>query len=1134
MLVEFVTLSDIVFFIKKGCGMVINRRHVFWFCFVFLSGLSAALSYKYFDVVAPIVQLSITADKDQVVVSAHKIASDLDWDMTGYQTSVQFASDANLQSFIELEAGEKDAFIQMFQSGAYYPYQWQVRFFKEHEIVEMKVLFSPEGEKIGFYQKVSEKSQGNTLSKEQAMALVEKNISLWCPNFDRYTLVEYNSEKQDTGRVDHSFVYERTDLTIGKGLYRFTAVVCGDVLTQCEPSVKIPDEFLRRYKEMRSANELLAHFGSFIFKLVYLFILALFGMIYLYRRNYLFAKAAFLTSFCVAILEFFSGLNEYQLWWNSYNTIQSTSTFIMMKCFGIFLEFFVLLTFVFVGLVVAEAAGRLIYKHHIQFFSSLQWPVITSQELFNQVLIAYLCTPCMFGYEILYSYLTDHYLAWWSPASSMADPNVVASYLPWFGPISISIRAGFTEEVLFRALPLAMIALVTQKSKHKKVWFAVMFMLQALVFGACHANYPNQPFFARLVELIIPSFGFGFLYCKFGLIPGALCHFVYDAILFALPVFSSTLLFSKVMVVFLIGLPLWTVCALFLYNKKLQTAPVELYNEAFHAAEYIPVQPEPRKIGSKIPARNLIIALFLGLIGSCLWFMTDHNRSDVGVLQVTKAQAIACAAKALEKEYHIDVLSNFDAIATVQDQTMNSQHRFIWQVYGKEVYQDMQCSYLQGVTWLVRFVQFSRPVEERCQELRAYIANAYCTQDVEIDEICPEVIGLQHYIPEHHTGADISEEKALDIAYAYIQDRFLLDKQNVELISVVSKKLEHRRDWTIVVQDLEFFDFNQEGQARIQITISGDLVTEYSRFIFVPEDWSRADQAFLINLSMYKIALYFILILFVLIACIVGINKLLTSLYGTKILRNKVLFVCTLVTIMSINNFCIYVGTFNTAEPFYEQSSRVLLQIVLGNILQIFFFSVFLTIAAVGFIKSKTRNYLQSFGVAVSVGLFLSGLFAYAHRYEALLQPRTGNAACAGAWLPALSFCGSMLTQYCLFASLLIGMFLLVKRFSTIWVQFVVVVFFSCSLQALFVSQSLSGMALQGIVMAIALYVVYRLVLQYDMTLLPVVIAIVFIMNHCLPEIMHPSYTGSALHAFLAIGMLLIVSLFFYKQSHIE
>lgn len=1114
--------------------MVINRRHIFWFCFVFLSGLSAALSYKYFDVVAPIVQLSISADKDQVLANAHNIASDLDWDLTGYQTSVQFVSDANLQSFIELEAGGKEAFIEMFQSGVYYPYQWQVRFFKEQEVVEMKVLFSPDGQKIGFYKKISEKSEGKSLSKEQAIIVVEKNMLSWCSNFENYTLVEYNSEKQDTGRVDHSFVYERTDVMIGKGLYRFTAVVSGDVLTQCQPSVKIPDEFLRRYQEMRSANELLAHLGSFVFKLVYLFILALFGMIYLYRRNYLFAKAAFLTSFCVAILEFFSGLNEYQLWWSSYNTIQSTSTFIMIKCFGIFLEFFVLLSVVFVGLVVAEAAGRLIYKHHIQFFSSFQWPVLSSQELFKQISIAYLSTPFMFGYEILYSYLTEHYLAWWSPASSMADPNVIASYLPWFGPISISIRAGFTEEVLFRALPLAMIALATQKSKHKKVWFGSMFIVQALVFGACHANYPNQPFFARLVELIIPSCGFGFLYCKFGLIPGALCHFVYDAILFALPVFSSTLLFSKCMVVFLIGLPLWIVFVLFLYNKKLQAAPVEFYNQAFHAAEYIPVQPEPRIIGCTIPQRNLVAAFFLGLIGFCLWFMADYYRSDIGVLQVTKSQAIVCAAQAIKKEYNIDVLSDWDAIAVVQDQTMSSSHRFIWQVYGKEVCQDMQCSYLQGVTWLVRFVQFSRPVEERCEELRASIANAYCIENVGIDEVCPEVIGLQHYIPEHHTGADITEEKALDIAYAYIQEQFLLDKQSIELVSVVSKKLEHRRDWTVVVQDLEFFDFNQEGQARIQITISGDVVTEYNRFIFVPEDWSRTDQAFLMNLSIFKIALYFILILFILIACIVGVNKLLTSLYGTKILRDKAVFVLTLVTIVSINNFCIYVGTFNTAEPFYEQSSRILLQIVLGNIWQIFFFSVFLTIAAVGFIKSKTRNYLQSFGIAGAIGLFLSGVFSYVHQYQLILQPRSGNGACAGAWLPALSFCGLMLTQYCLFASLLIGMFLLVKRFSTIWAQLAIVVVFCCSLQALSPSQSISGMALQGVVMGIALYVIYRLILKHDMTLLPLVIAMVFIMNHCIPEIIHPSYAGSALHALVAISILLIVSLFFYKQSHIE
>ena len=51
-------------------------------------------------------------------------------------------------------------------------------------------------------------------------------------------------------------------------------------------------------------------------------------------------------------------------------------------------------------------------------------------------------------------------------------------------------------------------------------FIAAAMLLQALVFAAGHAGYANQPAYARVVELIIPSFAFGLLYLLFGLSAG--------------------------------------------------------------------------------------------------------------------------------------------------------------------------------------------------------------------------------------------------------------------------------------------------------------------------------------------------------------------------------------------------------------------------------------------------------------------------------------------------------------------------------------------------------------------------------------------------------------------------------------
>src|SRR5437867_11855040 len=88
--------------------------------------------------------------------------------------------------------------------------------------------------------------------------------------------------------------------------------------------------------------------------------------------------------------------------------------------------------------------------------------------------------------------------------------------------------------------------------------------LQALVFASEHAGYANQPAYARVVELIMPSFAFGALYLAFGLLPGIVLHFTYDTVWMALPLFVSSTgraHIEQAIVVLLVLIPLWVVVA---------------------------------------------------------------------------------------------------------------------------------------------------------------------------------------------------------------------------------------------------------------------------------------------------------------------------------------------------------------------------------------------------------------------------------------------------------------------------------------------------------------------------------------------------------------------------------------------
>ena len=93
------------------------------------------------------------------------------------------------------------------------------------------------------------------------------------------------------------------------------------------------------------------------------------------------------------------------------------------------------------------------------------------------------------------------------------------------------------EECLFRAVPLALGALIGGHFGRRRLGIAIAFVLQAVVFGAAHANYPGFPPYSRLVELVVPSLLWAAIFLRFGLLPTILLHALFDLALFSIPLY---------------------------------------------------------------------------------------------------------------------------------------------------------------------------------------------------------------------------------------------------------------------------------------------------------------------------------------------------------------------------------------------------------------------------------------------------------------------------------------------------------------------------------------------------------------------------------------------------------------------
>ena len=362
--------------------------------------------------------------------------------------------------------------------------------------------------------------------------------------------------------MDHTFTYERTDETLKEGRYRLRLVVSGDRLTEVTHFIKIPEAFTRRYASMRSANDIIGIGSTVGLALLYVIGGIGVGMFFMMRRRYVLWKHAAAWGVAVGGLQTLASLNEFPLIWMSYDTAIPRSTFLAQQLALLGAGFVGFSVFFGLSFMAAETLSRRAFGHHPQLWRVWSKEPGASVQILGRTVGGYLLVSVFFAYDVLLYLVMTKVFGWWSPADALIHPDVLATYAPWLSAIANSFQAGFWEEALFRAVPIAGAALIGERVGHRRLFIVLGFVVQAIIFGAGHAPYPNQPAYARPVELIIPSIGFGLLYLYFGLLPGIILHFTFDVVWFALPIFLAKapgIWFQQLMVVVLTLVPLWIV-----------------------------------------------------------------------------------------------------------------------------------------------------------------------------------------------------------------------------------------------------------------------------------------------------------------------------------------------------------------------------------------------------------------------------------------------------------------------------------------------------------------------------------------------------------------------------------------------
>jgi hypothetical protein len=1057
------------------------KRPMLWFILTVTAVVAAVVSIRYFPQAFSIVALDIRMDRQRALADARRLAQRDALGPGGYRQAASFGLDEEAQTFVELEGGGKDTFTRMLRERQYSAYTWRVRHFREGETNETTIRFTPDGEPYGFIEKVKEDLPGAALESSAARTLAETAARARWNMSPQFALVEQAQERRPGGRVDHTFTYERTAprVPINDGRYRLRLVVSGDRLTEVTHFIKIPEAFSRRYANMRSANQAIG-IGSVVgMALLYVVGGIGVGLFFMLRSGWVIWRPPIIWGALVSLLQVSVMVNEFPLLWMSYDTALPRSTFLAQQLATLAAFFVGFGVFYSLSFMAAETLTRRAFGSHPQFWRVWSPAPGSTKEILGRTLGGYLLVATFFAYDVVLYLITTRAFGWWSPSEALLHPDVLATYVPWLSAIGNSFQAGFWEESLFRAVPLAGAALIGDRFGKRRLFLVIAFIVQAVIFGAGHAPYPNQPSYARPVELIVPSIGFGLLYVYFGLLPGIILHFAFDVVWFALPIFFASapgIWFQKAMVVALTLVPLWIVFWRRVQVGRWTALSPSDRNAAWmppvHAERAAPVDAQSHAtLGRRARTVWLIAAVPALVVCGVAIFSSRH----VGSITATRDQAAVATRRALS-DRGVAASGRWRVMPTPDDGS-DGPHEFVAETAGEAQRRALIGSYLPALGWNVRVATFEGDVADRAEEWRTFVSAT------------GRVDNVQHRLPEARPGASLDEQRARVLVQDALRTRFQLNAGQVREVSARPDQLKARTDWTFTFADTTALALPR-GEPRIEITLAGDEIAASRRFVFVPEDWRRQQRAADTRNTVLRVLALFVFGGLLVAAAVGGVIMWSRRQYTPRLflLTGVLMFVVSAVKF--VNNWPSVLAAIPTAVP---------LPVTLAGVVGIGLVGVLVTSSLVGLALGAQPRRLAACAdlstqdarrLGVSAGLVGAAIAIASASLRIPVWARFPDVTALGSFAPILQAAIDPITGWLMRTAIILATLVTIDRFTAgltrrRWAAYSALVCIGFLASGAPTGLYLRGWLLSGVITSAGLLAVYVGLLRFDLTMVP-------------------------------------------------
>jgi len=793
---------------------------IWWLAILGILGLYIYLRYD--AKVFPSASINLKVPRIEIIRSARQLANKFGYDQANTIESTQFTVDNQAKTFLEYEFGIDQANQLMKEDLPIW--FWRTRLCREHEQEEFRIWLNTTGKMQAFSHELENDKRLPSLSRQDALKLasefIKGNSSL---SLDSYTLTKSANYKQPH-RVDHSFTWQDNNRDFHGAKLRVQVAIAGNQVSQFNYYMYVPETFQRKFSTLRSSNQLLQSIASIFYSLLQ--VASIFIFFWAVSTKGIRWRFAIAVAGVLTFIDLLDSFNDIASVIDSYDTEKLFS--------GYFLEFIIdcavsgLAKFISCLMLAgsAEFIYRISYPKKVALENIFLRSAYRTKSFISGNVVGHLLVGINLGWIVVY-YLAGAHWHVWCPLG-IENYQVLSTVVPFFSAISTGISAAINEEFLYRVLALSLFQRLT-----RSFWLANLF--QAAAWGFMHSTYPQEPAYARGIELTAIGLMHGWVLKRYGLLPCLVGHYLFDALVSVKMLFgandfglkSSAIIplvpfFILLIIAFLKikrwgyrnDIPLQNRALIKLSPRPQKSIIAQIKNQLEHAIA-IPVE---TLAYIRLLSKNASALLFLFAV-SCLLLilplLTYQSINKDIVLSTSRPQIISLAKKELLRR-NIDV-QGYKVLAKLIDDTNFLDMQYVYEKLKLQQTLLLAKETKQGLYWKVRFFKPLDPKE--------YI-------------VWFDIKGKPVYFtlvePEDTVGANLSEDAARDKVETYLGSA-LSNWQPCKFENSFENKRKARTDYTLTytIPHLDVAD----AEFKVSIDVLGDVVSSMESGYDLPDHW---------------------------------------------------------------------------------------------------------------------------------------------------------------------------------------------------------------------------------------------------------------------------------------------------------